>query len=38
VIPVEGVSDLEARVKEILRENKIGAIVHSMAVSDYGVD
>jgi phosphopantothenate-cysteine ligase len=38
VIPVEGVSDLEARVREILRENKIGAIVHSMAVSDYYVD
>jgi phosphopantothenate-cysteine ligase len=38
VVPVEGVSDLEAQVREILRENKIGAIAHTMAVSDYYVD
>jgi phosphopantothenate-cysteine ligase len=38
VIPVEGVSDLEARVEDILGGNKIGAIAHSMAVSDYYVD
>jgi phosphopantothenate-cysteine ligase len=38
VISVEGVSDLEMRVRELLSRYKIGAIVHSMAVSDYSVD
>jgi phosphopantothenate-cysteine ligase len=38
VSEVEGVADLEVRIREILRENTIGAVVHSMAVSDYQVD
>jgi phosphopantothenate-cysteine ligase len=38
VFEVEGVTSLEERVRVILRENKIDAIVHSMAVSDYQVD
>ncbi|MDR0638225.1 MAG: phosphopantothenoylcysteine synthase [Spirochaetaceae bacterium] len=38
LIEVEGVSDLEAAVRRVLAEHEIGAIVHSMAVSDYTVD
>ena len=38
LIEVEGVSDLEAAVRRVLAGHEIGAIVHSMAVSDYTVD
>jgi phosphopantothenate-cysteine ligase len=37
-IEVEGVAGLEAAVRRILAEHPVGAIVHSMAVSDYVVD
>jgi phosphopantothenate-cysteine ligase len=36
-IPVGGVSDLEKALKEILEREKIDAVIHSMAVSDYTV-
>lgn len=38
LIEVEGVSSLEAAVRQVLAQHEIGAIVHSMAVSDYTVD
>jgi phosphopantothenate-cysteine ligase len=37
-IEVEGVSDLEDAIRNVLTEHTVGAIVHSMAVSDYYVD
>lgn len=36
-IPIEGVRDLEAQMKKLLTEEKIDAVVHAMAVSDYMV-
>ena len=36
-VPIEGVRDLEAELKRILTEEKIDAVVHAMAVSDYMV-
>ena len=36
-IPIGGVSDLMDAMKEILEREKIDAVVHSMAVSDYTV-
>lgn len=36
-IPVESTSDLEDRLLHLLSEEKIDAVVHSMAVSDYRV-
>src|SRR5665648_81644 len=36
-IPIGGVSDLEKALKEILEKEKIDAVIHSMAVSDYMV-
>jgi phosphopantothenate-cysteine ligase len=38
IFEVEDVDALEARVRAILSQNRIDAIVHSMAVSDYQVD
>ena len=36
-VPIEGVRDLEVELKRILTEEKIDAVVHAMAVSDYMV-
>src|SRR5674476_912173 len=36
-ISIGGVSDLEKALKEILEKEKIDAVIHSMAVSDYTV-
>jgi len=36
-IPIGGVSDLEKALKKILENDKIDAVIHSMAVSDYTV-
>ncbi len=37
VVPVEGVRDLEQELCRILKEEKIDAVIHAMAVSDYMV-
>lgn len=36
-IPIEGVRDLQAQLEKILTEEKIDAVIHAMAVSDYMV-
>lgn len=36
-IPIEGVRDLDAQMQRLLREEKIDAVVHAMAVSDFMV-
>lgn len=36
-IPLEGVRDLQAQLKKLLTTEKIDAVVHAMAVSDYMV-
>ena len=37
VIPIFSVEDLEKAVRDLLRKERIDAVVHSMAVSDYRV-
>ncbi|MCR5482245.1 MAG: phosphopantothenate--cysteine ligase [Clostridia bacterium] len=37
-IPCGGVQEVIETIRRVVAENKIDAIVHSMAVSDYGVD
>jgi phosphopantothenate-cysteine ligase len=37
IIPVTDTAELEAQVREVLKNNRIDAAIHSMAVSDYSV-
>jgi phosphopantothenate-cysteine ligase len=37
ILPVEDAAELEAAVRKVLADNRVDAVIHSMAVSDYRV-